>query len=640
MNPKKEGTTLYAVLTSLGIWAVACGTQVVNVNSIQKIDAYPTPDTWKSPMPTGKFFRSEKVKLSDIKENTQTQVNRIFGGNIVDARVFEITDNTLPGYTLATENVHEVDFSISTLNNGKIIVSFLDDQRQVNMCEIGQKTVVSKVGEVVSEYYLKLHDNSGNQLLNPDGTPNEPVFMAYSYGMIGQPLDFEHLPEDQLQKLAMDQVAKGNVDWFLYGNLFKSVPNGIAWEKNTTDVNDVNKETANLENDFLLGIVPKSNVVEFGQIEPTAVAPPDETQVINVTPTSASSPTPEPATAIPTKTITELGITDANIINAFSGATFKQEVDGSYSVSAISYNGETKVTANYTIDKATLSLNPDIKNAYAPATVSATDSQGNKITLIWDGEHGAWRVPFAMIDNSDFSKTSQIPFVAEGDQKIAVESALLYLKDHPPFTDAAVESYKKYGGNSLLFEYFADQGKDVKLKSKGNDNPNWTPDNATMKATHFWFYHKINGVRQDGPLVVLLDPADPKNPKANEYKVISALDDYFKLDMNNLTTKQKSDLIDAFYGQKLLTPYLALYGDAQYLKSHPLDAYLLDLQGKLDLDTIISTHINELGSGSEGKQPELEYLVAHLDNKGNIVYDQLQPEIQIKLLPIIFGVHK
>ncbi len=394
----------------------------------------------------------------------------------------------------------------------------------------------------------------------------------------------------------------------------------------------------------------------FTACQTTMTAAPLTQTSTTVEPTASTQPsTPDTPTPVPLLTIDKLGVTDPNIDKAFSGATFTQEADGSYSVSAISYNGENKVTQIYTIDKATFTNNPDINNAYAPATVNATDSQGNKATLIWDGEHGAWRVPFAMVDNSDFSKTSQIPFVAEGDEKIVGQSALLYLKDHPPFNDVNVESYKKYGGNSLLFEYSADQGKDVKLKSKGNDNPNWTPDNATMKATPFWFYHKINGVRQDGPLMVILDPSDPNNPKANEYKVISALDDYFKLDMNNLTTKQKSDLIDAYYGQKLLTPYLALYCDAQYQKSHPLLASLLTLPGNdpstltypgnggntVDKKsyTILQWSVPMFQDANKNPQKNSELPIANCGADNIYHWVPLPSEIQTKLLPIIFGVH-
>ncbi|MCL4531234.1 MAG: DUF3558 domain-containing protein [Chloroflexi bacterium] len=357
---------------------------------------------------------------------------------------------------------------------------------------------------------------------------------------------------------------------------------------------------------------------------------------IAITPSSAStSLPPEAPTAIPTITVDQLGVTDPNVVKAFTGATFKQEADGSYSVSAVSYNQETKVTADYKIDKTTFSINPEIKNAYAPATVQTTDGK----TLIWDGEHGSWRVPFAMVDNSALDKIDQIPFVPEGDQKIAVESALLYLKDHPPFPDdpktgknPAVESYKKYGGNSLLFRYEND-GKIVVLKSKGNDQKNLAQNVATMKASNLWVWQIIDGVRQDMPLIVNLDPADPKNPKADEFKIILGVhgDDLTKVQLE----KDRLNIIEAFYKKGNFTfPRMILFGDEKYLKNNPLLASLLALPGndpgKLNFP---GYNVPFQSAFDKGTYPG-ETLIKFSDK-----YEPLPPEIQLMRLLIELAVN-
>ncbi len=377
---------------------------------------------------------------------------------------------------------------------------------------------------------------------------------------------------------------------------------------------------------------------------------------IAISPPSTQPPSPESPTPVPV-TMAELGFTDSNVMSAFNGveSTITREADGAYSVSAISYNQETKVAANYKIDKTTFSINPEIKNAYAPATVQTTDGK----TLIWDSEHSNWRLPFAMVDNSDFSKIDQIPFVPEGDQKIAVESALLYFKDHPPFTDAAVESYKKYGGNSLLYEYSPNNGSEsVMLKAKGNDIlSNLTNNKAVMKFSPLWVYQYINGARQDMPFLLLLDPADSKNPKPDEYKIIFGVGG--QPDGLNLTTLDKKyfpSLIDTYYKSgtingKINIPYVYLYGNEEYQKTHPLLASLLVLPGNkpgsLTFPGYDGAKYNIYSTLDDGFKNALnnpnkiaERPLAEYNPDGSLRWDSLPPEIQTMRLFYSIGINK
>jgi len=275
-------------------------------------------------------------------------------------------------------------------------------------------------------------------------------------------------------------------------------------------------------------------------------------------------------------TLSELGINDPNIAKAFSGAenTITREADGSYIVSAISYNGETQVSNTYNIDIKIFSTNQDIKNAYAPATVQTTDGK----TLIWDAEHGNWRVPYSMEDNSSFQNVDKIAEVPLGDEKIAIESLLLKYKEigSSPFSEAALARYQKNGGDSILFAYDQSLGKSAVLKAKGNDG-DVTADTATLKFSPFWIKQNIGGVMQFEPLIVNLDPADPKNPQADEFKIIIGVDlNNQPLDKFDETEKQQD--ISVFYGKKSFDyPVLVLYGDAQFQQTYPILAQLLAL---------------------------------------------------------------
>lgn len=376
-------------------------------------------------------------------------------------------------------------------------------------------------------------------------------------------------------------------------------------------------------------------------IAPSTARPSEQvsyTPTANVVPTGTPIDTlPSPSSLPPVVTMTELGITDPNsdLAKAFSGIekTVTLEADGSFSVNAIGYQGETRVEGKYIIVPGSFNANLDIENDFRPTTIDAyvLDADGKKtdqtIKLIWDKDHGQWRMLFNMFEDRDFTRTSEHAFIPEGDEKIAIESSLLYFRDHPPFGDGTVESYNENGGNSLLFRFLEGVGKYVNLKSKGNDTvENLSEDKATMKFSGLWVWQNIDGQRQDIPLIVILDPSDPENPSAKQFKVLLGVGDY---DFSNLTEEDRQYLLKVFNDQNNFSyPLPVLYGDEDYQKNFPLLAKLLGLSGN-DPSTLdfwssdINIRTNELSSTNRVSETPLI--------TPGIPY-QVPPEIQLMRL--------
>ncbi|MBN1454500.1 MAG: hypothetical protein JW963_26010 [Anaerolineales bacterium] len=356
------------------------------------------------------------------------------------------------------------------------------------------------------------------------------------------------------------------------------------------------------------------------------------------TPTVAPTPTPDLVT------MDELGITDYRAKQTFGEdmpKTVTREADGSYSVNAIGYEGENKTEKKYTIDTSSWNLNTDIKNAYAPATVNATDEEGNQVTLIWSAEQKAWRVPFAMIPDTELNKIDQHPFVPEGDEKIAVESALLWFRDNPPFTDAAVENYKEYGGNVVNagFDTIV-KGNAVFLRpeaiqSENNAHPN--ADNSTIKFSPLWIRQNINGKLQDINIIVNLD-----SPDKNNYKVLLGIPMGMSLSEISATKGQDglNEEIQYYYGDSpFYYPFVALYAD-QDPDIKALLALPNNDPGKLtfpgyngqykfyDIFYKLKSEVNN--------DPTIfrEFVIGTKNPNGGRIYMSFPPEIQIMRLPV------
>ncbi len=361
----------------------------------------------------------------------------------------------------------------------------------------------------------------------------------------------------------------------------------------------------------------------------------------SATPSKAAPPPPPSATPTqiePTPvpvTLTELGINDPALSAAFGGIekTITQEAGGSFTFNKVaSYTGENKNTSSITLNNLSFSNHQEIKNAYSPDTVDGVDSQGNKVTLIWDSENSVWRIPYNFENN--------ISFMPAGDQKIVVESALLYFKDHPPFDDQAVQNYRNLGGDSLLFQEFnidgVGPGKEAYLKAKGNDNAKLTEAQETMKFTGMGVYGYINGVRYLMPIVVNLDPSDPKNPDPNEFKVLIGTTGATITDgeTNEQMVAQLNSITQSPNG--LLFPQAILYGDANFQQKFPVLAQLLALPGN------DPRQLDVFNSNIDSRMAELnpDNLTSETPLSGNGYFFQLDPKIQTMILYFSEGLTK
>lgn len=313
-----------------------------------------------------------------------------------------------------------------------------------------------------------------------------------------------------------------------------------------------------------------------GTVSPTMTAPvPVSTGEAS---TDVATQVTEAPVTVDSVSMTELGITDPILAYLFQNVdnTVTREDDGTFSVKATSYEGETAVEGKYIIDTTTFSDNPEIKNEYAPLTVKATDSHGKQVTLIWYVERHNWHEVF---------NVESIPYMPKGEEKIMIESALLYFKDHAPFNDQAVESYKKCGGNSLLFQHYTDFGNEVVLKSKGNDQIGLNSEKATMKFTNVGVYYEIGGNKYLLSIVVLLDPEDPQSPWLDEFKVflggtgIPVRDD--------TSVEKRKDLLRGLSGSDVfLFPVPVLYSDGKFLTKYPLRSELISIPNNNPADIL------------------------------------------------------
>jgi len=174
---------------------------------------------------------------------------------------------------------------------------------------------------------------------------------------------------------------------------------------------------------------------------PTAISTPMIVSPSSTPDTSPSVPAPVTATelgitdptSMPQVTSTELGITDPTtpLATTFAGVEKKvtREANGTYSVQATSYaEGADKKSFStsqekYIIDKNSFSLTEDIP------VVTATDSQGNKVTLLYDKSTGLFTKEFTNL-SGDIENPTDFPYEA----RIAMMQSIR-LQHADPFTE-------------------------------------------------------------------------------------------------------------------------------------------------------------------------------------------------------------
>jgi hypothetical protein len=211
----------------------------------------------------------------------------------------------------------------------------------------------------------------------------------------------------------------------------------------------------------IIDVIPPASAAAF---TPTPEKPFDPTAMFTASPTeTAKAPS-----------LAELGITDPAMIEKFHGVetSIAHETDGSYSVMGTSYVDKAEDAgfeidqSKYTIDTTSFSINENLNNAYAPATVEAKDSENKPVTLIWN-ENLGWVKEFSLstnVDNpTDFPYEARVPML---------QSILLQHED--PFTERT---------NELVIAYIlTENGLVTYLRTDGLSGNHSKPTDYWLRA--------------------------------------------------------------------------------------------------------------------------------------------------------------
>ncbi len=340
-----------------------------------------------------------------------------------------------------------------------------------------------------------------------------------------------------------------------------------------------------------------------------------------LTPASTSTPTTAPpptATSTPEATANPRAVTsielgfgwNPDLLRAFSGAekTATRETDGSYSVMASTYEGETAVQQKYILDTKSFNANTDIKNAFTrPLEVQATklDKDGNKIgevTLLWQGAERGWHEELAPIDSDD-SASEQVIFPyfdRVADMDTYLQSARAYFHRHPPFSQKEIDDFMKNSQNNIEFHYDNGQKSAFLLSVTDTDgNGSRETQGKSMKYSGLWVRTQgLDGEEVLAPVVVAVTPFDTGN-KTNDKDRMTQENFLMFLDLHNAVKdpdKADKEWLRAYMEQFFedLIPDIDLYGNKEYQKSQPdlLKLIALNAPGSFDPD---KSYLDSLG---------------------------------------------
>ena len=272
--------------------------------------------------------------------------------------------------------------------------------------------------------------------------------------------------------------------------------------------------------------------------------------------TSEVSPTPSAAlraSAAPTATATEipaspspapaelsatLGLSpefSAKLKNEGFDSAVTQEADGSWSATKVIYGFNPDGTPIFENNVKVASFeDAPVHNAQYPnGILKAVDSQGKAI--YWSEIEKSWMRPMEMKTDNIEEPNS---FGWDKENRV-IEAVLLNPDLNQPFPDEAVKNFE---GWSINFEYDeATKSSQAYLRPRNNQSIRWAIDGNGKPV--FFTTTTPDGVVHESILVQLLNPKDPKNPKADETIFVLASAGEWWSDPN-----QRSDFKDVYLG--------------------------------------------------------------------------------------------
>lgn len=281
-----------------------------------------------------------------------------------------------------------------------------------------------------------------------------------------------------------------------------------------------------------------SPLVTDANLAPTAVTPtPSESDIFNVVyldkdpsmfifggeitvPEPSVTPTPIES---PKFTLSGVGLTPelTAALKQHSGleASITREADGTFSAQITILNSEGQpTTQRMEVTPSTLTENLTSKNKYGDTPVMVA-ADGTK--LYWIQETGGW---FAVEISSDPAVRIKVPYGKE-----EIPARIVITEYNEPFAQAALDRWKIKSGLSLSFQYLtvnANTGEGTKfgyLENRSLINTDVNLENSPVQLLDAWFETTL----PDGTVVTYfpmkwLDPANPRDPKGSEWKIIFA----------------------------------------------------------------------------------------------------------------------
>jgi hypothetical protein len=348
-----------------------------------------------------------------------------------------------------------------------------------------------------------------------------------------------------------------------------------------------------LENQVMKRTVflPLAFVLLLTACAPAPTTEPALSEVEEPTKTPQTAPTqdtPTPAAV----TLPEL-VPDLEISPGFRGMEklVNAESDGRYSV--------TIEGKKYFLSPDTFDLHADLNNAYAPATVNATDDKNKSVTLIYNKEGLSLNAPLSLdIENpTDFDDKSKLTFLQR------------YLLQNPdPFAERSKGLPRRFEDTEngrvayLRTDYFGNQSKPSMVWAK-----------YTAPNNHAYYVNPTDINDLDGRKVVMCAYGENAYSNCNEVTLTWLLDNNYNQKIIWPILKADPSFFKKYRAEAARYPE-ADYSDLAYLLSLPGNKpeELWDFKG--DIDAYFT----------QGTVEGIETIAAKVD-----------PEIQVMIIPCV-----